>query len=600
MNDRKKHWISSTGEIMRPDLGLIVYHEFLHVYDEVFGNELPQVENQKLKITFNDPKYDYIGSVVSRVNEVRRELGIAERGSYKSGIPCEVDEPETNCNELNYFNSLSSRPIGHYDQVIWFIAPPEKKGDPLPSEIQEFSSVGSGRRSLVIALNSQNKVMTGALNDKIFGFENNDILSAGAGDDYIMGIGGNDRIDGGLGHDVASFTGNASDYDIYFNTDKYLIVEHVGGSKYDGKDTLKGIEALRFKDVYVQVGDIPDSVPTIPKVIEASSIDSLRLATPNFFQGGKFNWSNVIFEADTFVAVGGVRIGANDKGQIIFSPVIAYSKDGLAWSLGKIENGNSQGALLLDVTYGAGTFVAVGFEGTIITSADGINWQVQYSDFQLQDRLMSVTFGKDAFVATGAGFSDKNKGRLAYKSLDKGKTWQSIFSTYQEIWLNSVKFINGEFIVVGDFEYTLTSPDLTHWSRNSLKNIGRQHKDITFGNQTYALLSLLPNPTDEQRKSGFLGSFAISKDGKVWVNSKSDGITWPETIHYVRNQFVALGNGGDLFSSENGETWEKVEMPRHVIFQGIAYGAGRYVVVGRSFGTGQQFAKRGGFFLTSN
>jgi hypothetical protein len=341
-------------------------------------------------------------------------------------------------------------------------------------------------------------------------------------------------------------------------------------------------------------------VQKMPKVIEASSIDSLRIAIPNFFQGGIFNWSTVIFEADTFVAVGGVRIGANDKGQIIFSPVVAYSKDGLAWSLGNIENDTSQGALLLDVTYGAGTFVAVGFEGTIITSADGINWQVQYSDFQLQDRLMSVTFGKDAFVATGAGFSDKNKGRLAYKSLDKGKTWQSIFSTYQEIWLNSVKFINGEFIVVGDFEYTLTSPDLTHWSRNSLKNIGRQHKDITFGNQTYALLSLIPNPTDEQRKSGFLGNFAISKDGKVWVNSKSDGITWPETIQYVRNQFVALGNGGDLFSSENGETWEKVEMPRHVIFQGIAYGAGRYVVVGRSFGTSQQFAKRGGFFLTSN
>jgi hypothetical protein len=75
----------------------------------------------------------------------------------------------------------------------------------------------------------------------------------------------------------------------------------------------------------------------VPKASEHYSINSLRLSTPNFFQGGKFNWSTVIFEGDISEAVGGGRTGTNDKGQIIFSPVVAYSKDGLAWSLGKIE-----------------------------------------------------------------------------------------------------------------------------------------------------------------------------------------------------------------------------------------------------------------------
>jgi photosystem II stability/assembly factor-like uncharacterized protein len=51
------------------------------------------------------------------------------------------------------------------------------------------------------------------------------------------------------------------------------------------------------------------------------------------------------------------------------------------------------------VTYGNGTFVAVGRNGTILTSRDGVNWTRRTSP--TRDWLNSVTYGNGRFVAVG-------------------------------------------------------------------------------------------------------------------------------------------------------------------------------------------------------
>jgi hypothetical protein len=52
------------------------------------------------------------------------------------------------------------------------------------------------------------------------------------------------------------------------------------------------------------------------------------------------------------------------------------------------------------VAYGNGLFVAVGGNGTILTSRDGVNWTEQTSR---SNTLNSVTYGKGLFVAVGDG-----------------------------------------------------------------------------------------------------------------------------------------------------------------------------------------------------
>jgi hypothetical protein len=50
------------------------------------------------------------------------------------------------------------------------------------------------------------------------------------------------------------------------------------------------------------------------------------------------------------------------------------------------------------VTYGNGTFVAVGRNGTILTSRDGVNWTQRTSG---GNQLKGVAYGNNTFVAVG-------------------------------------------------------------------------------------------------------------------------------------------------------------------------------------------------------
>ncbi|MER3480299.1 MAG: hypothetical protein C4327_07400 [Meiothermus sp.] len=52
---------------------------------------------------------------------------------------------------------------------------------------------------------------------------------------------------------------------------------------------------------------------------------------------------------------------------------------------------------LIGVTYGNGIFVAVGLNGTLLTSPDGVEWTGRYSDSDLK----GITYGNGTFVAVG-------------------------------------------------------------------------------------------------------------------------------------------------------------------------------------------------------
>lgn len=54
---------------------------------------------------------------------------------------------------------------------------------------------------------------------------------------------------------------------------------------------------------------------------------------------------------------------------------------------------------LKGVTYGDGLFVAVGEDGTILTSTDGVNWTERTSGTRAW--INNVTYGNGTFVAVG-------------------------------------------------------------------------------------------------------------------------------------------------------------------------------------------------------
>src|SRR6266542_3200891 len=57
---------------------------------------------------------------------------------------------------------------------------------------------------------------------------------------------------------------------------------------------------------------------------------------------------------------------------------------------------------LIDIAYGEGQFVAVGESGIILTSADGVNWNVRQSG--THDGLVAIAYGNGQFVAVGSTY----------------------------------------------------------------------------------------------------------------------------------------------------------------------------------------------------
>src|SRR5437773_1318519 len=100
------------------------------------------------------------------------------------------------------------------------------------------------------------------------------------------------------------------------------------------------------------------------------------------------------------------------------------------------------------VAYGIGQFVAVGDYGTIVSSADAVNWVPRQSGTGY--RLSAVAYGNGEFVALGLGFNyATGEWEDTILASADGVTWvQNYLGT--EKGLSGIVYGNGQFVVVRD------------------------------------------------------------------------------------------------------------------------------------------------------
>ena len=75
------------------------------------------------------------------------------------------------------------------------------------------------------------------------------------------------------------------------------------------------------------------------------------------------------------------------------------------------------------------------------------------------------------------------------------------------------------------------------------------------------------------------GSILTSIDGKQWVETWSPDLGL-SAVSFVRGRFWAFGERGAFFTSTDGRVWQDQSRPDSVKLNDIAFGNGRYVVVG--------------------
>ena len=165
-------------------------------------------------------------------------------------------------------------------------------------------------------------------------------------------------------------------------------------------------------------------------------------------------------EDDLFVAVGQEETGV---GTGLFVPLVATSPDGLTWTQQDTGVPGDSNRLFDTVGYGAGRFVATGFDsadGTplLYTSEDGIVWTARLNSFDNREYVDDILYANGVFVKVGDRI---------WTSAD-GITW-TLRQDYDptSLQFQGVAFGDGRFVAVKELGKIFVSRDGETWEEHS-------------------------------------------------------------------------------------------------------------------------------------
>lgn len=233
------------------------------------------------------------------------------------------------------------------------------------------------------------------------------------------------------------------------------------------------------------------------------------------------------------------------------------SSNGIAWTENFTPHPlDADTPNLRDVAYGGEGFVAVGANGTILGSRDGLFWQRRESG--TERNLTDVIYGGGRYVAAGEG------GTLIYST--NGIAWTQADLEGNTLSLGPLAYGAGRFVLltrVGRNGFFWTSEDAVNWQLRFSDALifFNGANSMVFGNGRFVVMG------DE---------VAISEDGITWQSSVVPGSS--HTLIFDGDRFLSqtYGFSNSLRSSLDGLTW--MEIPNYLI-SAIGYGDGNLVAV---------------------
>jgi hypothetical protein len=231
--------------------------------------------------------------------------------------------------------------------------------------------------------------------------------------------------------------------------------------------------------------------------------------------------------------------------------------------------------------FGEGKFVALGDNGKMACSTDGVNWTAiqagsNAGQSQFSNTIRAVAFGNGRYVAAGY------ERRMAFST--NGMDWEGwTESKFAGSGILCLSYGGGRFIAAGDNGKTIWSGDGLRW--------------FSGGDSGFGTNSILGLAHGGNSGSGILvavgtnGKIAYSVNGaETWspansvFGSSTDGSSDINAAIYGNNKFVAGGNGGKIAYSANGINWTLVENSSFGSsgILGLSFGGGVFVAVGHN------------------
>jgi hypothetical protein len=243
---------------------------------------------------------------------------------------------------------------------------------------------------------------------------------------------------------------------------------------------------------------------------------------------------------------------------------IYTSTNGVHWK--KQNSGTTQ--WLRSVTWGNGTFVAVGENGKLFTSVNGTNWVSHTSG--TAEHLNRVTYASSRFTAVAEG------GDCRF-STNSGVTWYPE-ATGAALDLFGTVSWGGTRLVAGDQEVrsqTGTSPWINELAR-------------PFGAPTAWTYYMAVRTTEFfllAGRTGLMEEGYTTNSTLHWVPADESLRNWMWDVVYLSGLYVTVGDRATVLTSGNGASWRLEVVPpalTNSIFLGVGGTTNMLVAVGNA------------------
>lgn len=269
--------------------------------------------------------------------------------------------------------------------------------------------------------------------------------------------------------------------------------------------------------------------------------------------------AEIVDAADASEEEAAAAPGSLDEGWVAVGGqgVILVSEDGDTWF--EVDSGTTEG--LSDVGHADGRWVAVGFEGVVLTSADGVTWAVEDSGIDTQ--IERVRYVDGEWQARPANSSD------LLVSPD-GFAWTLVEDAYA---VDRNTPDHAEPFTVTDAgdgrELSIGRPG-SYGGQLLLRESGGTWEalDVALERDSGAPLPAGPLAASDFVTDGdgtwvFVGGinerqFVVSDDLETWA-ARGDDVHAMAAVHHDEDDgWVAVGDRGRIFTSTDGETWERL------------------------------------------
>jgi hypothetical protein len=250
-----------------------------------------------------------------------------------------------------------------------------------------------------------------------------------------------------------------------------------------------------------------------------------------------------------------------------------------------VSRASPSGFLLNGLAYGAGRFVAVGFNRTLLTSTDGLSWTDANAPDANYFETKSVIWTGTQFVMVGDRLFGSNLPALIATSPD-GLTWTRRSWTPAPCCdvgaLTDVTVGGGKITVAGGSNLASSTDGGLSWTVDSLP-VG-----------VFPTISgMAGNDTTRVAVGGQNGTPTIIVDtGAGWglAGGTLNPVHIPNDVTWTGSQFVAVGGRG-VMRSADGVTWSSATLASDVLPTGISLTTVR-AVGSTLYATGDNFQSR--------